>query len=227
MTNKPLFTRTQYAKKICNTFFPRCLHSLSPNKYWTRKHWKNQNSGDLHGYDKYCVPHPRIPYLLDEISHLVTKNSKIIDLGCNCGYYLNCLKNNGYTSLSGVDISKNALEYGKKNLNLTEVDLIEGSFEEVLPNLISKNKKYDLLYSMGATIELVHPSFDIIKMICNLSDKYVILSICEWGHSYPRFYEYEFNRHGFYQIKAIRPYDSNTNIQDPTTITSMLIFKKK
>lgn len=227
MTDRRLFTRKQYILKCFNTFLPRIIHQISPVKYKNRKHWKIQNLGDLHGYEKYCIPHPRIPFLVNEVNDLITKEDSILDLGCNCGYYLSILKNNGYSSLSGVDISGNAIEYGRKNLDLADVDLFEGSFEEILPKLIDQNKNYDLVYSMGATIELIHPSFDIIKSICELSNKYVILSISEWGHSYPRFYEYEFNKHGFLQVKAIRPYSGyKENIDDPKNITSMLIFKK-
>ena len=29
--------------------------------------------------------------------------------------------------------------------------------------LINNNDKYDIIYSVGAVIELIHPSFDIVK----------------------------------------------------------------
>jgi SAM-dependent methyltransferase len=191
-----------------------------------RSHWRNQDRGDIHGFDQYCEPHERIPIFLDEINRLADKNDMLLDLGCNCGYYLKCLKEQGYTSLTGVDISEKALDYGKNTFDLGNVTLIQGSFEDVLPLLILENKAYDLVYSMGATIELVHPSFDIIKSICKLSKKYVFLIISEWGHAYPRFYEYEFNRQGFLLVKAIRPYDFSVKSQNPSIEESLLVFRK-
>jgi SAM-dependent methyltransferase len=226
MTNTPLFTRRQYFKKIFYSFCPRFLLSFSPKKYWMRSHWKNQDLGDIHGYDQYCVPHDRIPFFIDEIIHLAEKKDSILDLGCNCGFYLKCLKEHDYKSLTGVDISDKAIEYGKKAFDLENITLMQGSFEEILPQMVSDNRSYDLIYSMGATIELVHPSFDIIKYICKLSRKHVVLIISEWGHAYPRLYEYEFNRQGFLLTKAIRPYNNMIQNQNPSLDESLLIFKK-
>jgi SAM-dependent methyltransferase len=215
-----------YIRKAVNTFFPKTLFRLSLRKTKARYYWQNQDSGDPHGYEKYLIHFPRIDVLLSEVRQRAVKEATILDLGCNCGYQLSLLKKNGFSALSGVDICSTAIEYGKKNLDLTGIELITGSFEEVLPRLESENRRFDLIYSMGATLELVHPSFDIIRVLCSLSNDYVILGIAEWGHAYPRFWEYEFNTHGFAMVKCIRPIDGTKRLTNPENEESLLVFQK-
>ncbi|MDP2813933.1 MAG: methyltransferase domain-containing protein, partial [Erysipelotrichaceae bacterium] len=166
MSNESIYTFSQYIKKIMNSFIPSWVFQLSPTKNWATKHWGAQNYGDDHSFEKYSTYQPRIPVLINELNARITKNNSILDVGCNCGFYLFTLKNEGYTNLSGIDISRNAIEYGKNNFDMNGINLKVGSFQEILPQIYSQNIKYDVIYSMGATIELVHPSFDIVKYIC-------------------------------------------------------------
>jgi SAM-dependent methyltransferase len=156
----------------------------------------------------------------------VKSENSILDLGCNCGYYLSLLKKEGYKNISGIDISHAAIKYGKEHLGLSDIDLTVGSFEEILPKIAAQGTQFDLVYTLGATIELVHPSFDIIGHICHISKRFVVLIITESGHSYPRFWEYEFNRNGFLMVKCIRPYNEESDIGNPTEIDSLMVFER-
>lgn len=226
MVRKQGFPIGIYCRKILNTFLPRFFFRLSPQRMWARNHWKNQSKGDIHGFDKYTSYHPRVQVILDEIRSRVQNRSSILDLGCNCGYYLAQLKKEGFGDLSGIDISPAAIRYGQDQLGLQDIHLITGSFEDVLPELVSKGKKFDLVYTLGATVELVHPSFDVIGHMCTLSDRYVICIISEWAHEYPRFWEYEFFRNGFWLVKCIRPYNGISMDRDFLNCESLLVFEK-
>lgn len=225
--DKPgLFPLSGYLRKCVNTFFPRFLFRLSPTRMWARNHWKGQVKGDIHGYEKYSLDHPRVPVFLQELRTLAHHSDSILDLGCNCGYYLHLLKKEGFTNLHGIDISPEAVKFGKNNFDLGNVDLVVGSFEEVLPEFTKRGLSFDLVYSLGATLELVHPSFDIIREVCRISNRYVLLIINEWGHAYPRFWEYEFGRNGFLLVKCIRPYDGGEHDGDLVKTDSLMIFKR-
>jgi SAM-dependent methyltransferase len=214
-------------KKLTNSLTPRVLFLLSIKRLRQRNHWKDQKPGDDHGYEKYTQVRPQTPYLIKEVESKAKRNDAILDVGCNCGYYLYTLKKSGYVNLSGVDISRHAIEYGRKKFQLHDANMHIGAFEDVLPELVSQGKKYDLIFSMGATIELVHPAFDIIKSLTSLCQRYVILFIQEWGHTTPRLYEYEFQKQGFLMVKCIRPYDgSEVTTHNLETIPSMLVFQK-
>jgi SAM-dependent methyltransferase len=226
MSEKSIFPMSLYIRKFLNTFFPKIFFKLSPNRNWAQRHWKSQSKGDIHGFDKYTALHPRTPVFINEIQLRGQSDSSILDLGCNCGFYLSLLKKEGYRNLSGIDISAVAIQYGKENFDLKGVMLTAGSFEETLPKFNEEKRQYDIVYTLGATIELVHPAFDIIGFTCKISKKYVILIINEWDHAYPRFWEYEFSRNGFLMIKCIRPYDGKNFGKNFDTSDSLLVFQR-
>ena len=68
-----------------------------------------------------------------------------------------------------------------------------------------------------------HLSFDVIKNICRITSKYVILQIVE-HKQYTRFYEFEFERNGFYLIRAIRSASQDVRSDDQKHM-SVLIFQ--
>jgi SAM-dependent methyltransferase len=226
MIKDPLYSNSMYLKKIINSLLPRTIHAFSPFRFSERNHWREQNTGMVHGYDKYIAEHDRIPILIHEMERLIDRNDPVLDIGCNCGYYLNEIKKAGFIRLTGIDISPAAIEYGRKTFGFSADELIDGSFEELLPKFISSGRLFSLTYSMGATLELVHPSFDIIRAICDITERYVLLIIAEWGHRYPRFYEYKFNRQGFLLVKALRPYNGNRLTLPPEQVNSFLLFER-
>ena len=141
---------------------------------------------------------------LDYFEKNVKKNDKILDLACNCGRHLNALHRKNYKDLNGVDIMVTALNLFKKTFpEVFEKANIENNFMQ-RKLLKTQNKFYDSLYSIGATIELVHPSFDIIGQMCRVVKKNIIILIQPDAHMYPRFYPLEFSRHGFKKITEIK-----------------------
>lgn len=227
MRNNPVYSRWQYVTKFLNTFFPKILLKLSPWKNRQKNHWGSQNTGDVHGYDKYCENPHCFPVLVKELNTVAGKEDAILDLGCNCGAYLNLLKKEGYRDLTGIDISGNAITFGRTSFDLDGISLEIGSFEEVLPRWVEEGKVFDHVYSIGATVELVHPSFDIVGYLCQLSRNTIILIINEWGHAYPRFWEYEFNANGFMLVRCIRPWNIEEHIEDYKNIDSLLVFRRE
>lgn len=226
MNGLRVFPMKAYFRKVVNSFVPRFIFRLSPVRYWQRNHWKTQKEGDIHGYDKYTVDHPRVPVFLHELKNRAGPSDSILDLGCNCGYYLHLLKKEGYTNLNGIDISGEAVRFGKEHYDLSGVEIIVGSFEDTLPALAKRNGTFRVVYSLGATLELVHPSFDIIGHLCRISSGYIILMISEWGHAYPRFWEYEFNRNGFLLVEYRRPFDGSRLLGDPLVADSLMVFQR-
>ncbi len=80
-------------------------------------------------FENHCVSFDeyrdfKIPgYLIEELP--CSKDSAILDIGCGPGHFLSSLKKMGYANLNGVDISDEAVEYGKKNgLNITKISSV-------------------------------------------------------------------------------------------------------
>jgi SAM-dependent methyltransferase len=222
------FSSKDYRQRAFNTFCPRPIFKLDPNRNRQLEHWKSQDAGDPHGYDQYEDLGPKhTSALFDEIEKRMPKDAEILDLGCNCCYMLNALKKAGYSRLSGVDICDSAIEYGRKKFDLSGIDLSLGSYEKVLPKFVSEGRSFDLVYSGGASIALVHPSFDIVKYICAVSRKYVIMvDEDSLGLPYPRLWEYEFNRNAFAMVKYLKPSDGSDHKPGENGVHSIAVYQR-
>jgi SAM-dependent methyltransferase len=136
-------------------------------------------------------------------------NDKILDIGCNNGRHIRYLNKRGYTNLFGVDAMSAAIEYCRTNSpsinpNNLNHDLIQRFLFK------QENLSFDITYTIGATIELIHPSFDIISHMCRVTKEYIFLLIGEDHHAYPRFYRYEIKKNNF-EIVDIKLFDDNYN----------------
>ena len=81
------------------------------------------------------------------------------------GRHIELLHTLGYQKLYGVDVSRKAiLEFKKTKRKIFETHNIKNDFfQRYLNN--SADLKFDTIYSHGATIEIVHPSYDIKKYV--------------------------------------------------------------
>lgn len=235
---------TNTLNKIINSFCPRWILGLSLRKNWQRNHWISQIGTMEHGYAQYdgvTNRHVIVANILQQISP--PGDYRILELGCSTGEFVNLLREKGYGMVHGVDINFAATYLGASKYNFRRIPahihtslissilnytlydaftqpghyLITSSFEDFfifVPGL------YRVTITFGATLEVTHPSFDIIKKICDNTSKYVILVISENGHDYPRFWEYEFNKHGFKKIIHYYPIVNNSE-------ESLLIFERE
>ncbi|MEN3044234.1 MAG: class I SAM-dependent methyltransferase [Candidatus Hydrothermales bacterium] len=123
-------------------------------------------------------------FLRDEISELkrvsllykrvfsnlnFSENSKIIEIGCGKGYFLNILKQIGY-SVKGVEISKEASVYAQKKFN---IEVFNGSIEEYTKFSI---EKYDLILLIDIIehIKDPHSFMNSLKLISKKGTTLVI-----------------------------------------------------
>lgn len=126
-------------------------------------------------------------------------NAQILDIGCNCGRHMIELWRRGYRNLTGVDAMKTAL-----NVFMGRApDVYHGSnvyhdlFQRFLLN--QEDRKFDIVYSHGATIELIHPSFDIVAHLCRVTKSHICLLLCPYN-GYPRYWINQFESHNFMVI---------------------------
>lgn len=211
---KPIvFQRT--ARRFMCTFLPFLVRRQGGAG--TREHWeKHPTVSAFEGID------PASQVQMDEIAALVSQpDSAILDMGCNVGRHLDYLHRHGYRNLHGVDWSAAALRdmasrYPEAH---AAAKLTNASFEDFLsgsPPLV------DLVYTRGATFELVHPSFPLIRRVCAIARRHVVLVISEAAHAYPRFWTYEFAREGFELTHLRRP----ASTEAPDHRVSLLTYSR-
>ena len=183
----------------------------------TRDHWeKHPTVTAFEGID------PASQAQMDEIMALLPdRSASILDMGCNVGRHLDYLYSQGYRNLRGVDWSSAAIrDMAQRYPDMhAHSKLANASFEDYLR---ADPEPVDLVYTRGATFELVHPSFPLIHHVCRIAKRYAVLVISETTHAYPRFWEYEFAREGFELTHLRRP----ASLDAPEHRVSLMTFTR-
>lgn len=134
----------------------------------------------------------RNPHLLEELEALYERNygitragmnkrfldgidrsAKILEVGCNIGIQLICLKQMGFRNLYGLELQEYAIR--KSQVRATEIEIIQGSAF----NIPSRNNSFDLVFTSGVLIHIVPSELPIIlEEIHRCTRTYI------WGFEY-------------------------------------------
>lgn len=155
--------------------------------------WKEEKNFKTDFYEKIDKDEKNF---IEEVLTHANPTDRVLDICCNQGRFLLELRRKGFKKLYGFDIMKSAIEKLR-----TQPDF-DGSFkiEQCLAQeYFSKQKdgSFDWAITYGATVELIHPEFDIFKELSRTVKKGLIFSIDENGHKYPRFYRYLIKKNKF------------------------------
>lgn len=177
----------------------------------------------------FSVAYPNHEEALMLLSQLIgNKEKSILDLGCNMGRHLNVMHGLGHRNLFGVDIMGAALKEFEVKFpeTFSATVLKQDTFQRFL--LSQPNRSFNATYTFGATVELVHPSFDIVREVCRVTNDLVLFMINENGQSYPRFWTYEFNKSGFDLVYCIRPWRQNDTLgENKANVFSLLVYRRQ
>src|SRR4030042_417388 len=75
-----------------------------------------------------------------------------LELGCNCGRNLKFLQDDGYTNLTGIDISQEAIDYSKKVYPELNAYLIVSPIEEIIDSF--KLKSFDVVFTFAVLMHI-------------------------------------------------------------------------
>ncbi|WP_045212442.1 class I SAM-dependent methyltransferase [Desulfonatronovibrio magnus] len=121
---------------IKNPIDPAILYE----NYFTISSWKNQ---------------PHVPRLVDVIEMIsgINENSKILDIGCNDGSFLDFLKNRGYVNVFGVEPTKDSYSKAVDK----KFTVYNNFFDFSFASKCLKNKMFDLI----TTRQVLEHIFDL------------------------------------------------------------------
>lgn len=210
---KPISRQRLLTRFFC-TFLPYFVPSrrgVTTREYWEK--YPTAAFGELE---------PASIALMEEVMTLAPdRDTSILDMGCNAGRHLDFLFRQGYRSLRGVDFSSAAIrDMEQRYPEMFRASKITvASFQDYLTN---NPEAVDLVYTRGATFELVHPRFPLVKRVCAIARKHVVMVISEAGHAFPRFWVYEFAREGF-ELRHLRRPASRLA---PEHMVSLLTFER-
>jgi SAM-dependent methyltransferase len=191
--NRVLGTSPQRSRRVTQKALGRALW------FWPRiedaKGWAVATTGSAWNPEQYL--HTHRTQLVDKILEYVPRDASLMELGCNCGSDMAQLFTEGYRDLRGVDAGRDAISLFAEEYPDTFAcaDIRHDLFQRYLMH--SETDEVDYVYSNGATIELVHPSFPIVAEMCRVARCGVLLDLSERNQGYPRDYVGQFAKHGF------------------------------
>ncbi len=206
--NRVLGVRPQRERSLMTKVATRCLW------FWPRieeaRGWVVSTRGSR--WDPYDYLHSHETKLMKQILKHTQKSDVLMELGCNCGSDRAQLFARSYTHLRGVDASTEALQIFASEYPdvFRAADVEHDLFQRYL--LRQSSNSVDYIYSNGATIELVHPSFPVVAQMCRVARKGILLDLSETQQGHPRDYTGQMLRSGFslsYSDKQDRPSDKS------------------
>jgi SAM-dependent methyltransferase len=159
-------------------------------------------------FEKYHDYVERSQYIYEQIKNLekIEKSHPILEIGCGSGRNLNWLYQKGFTNLSGIEISPNAITMMKKHFPkiFSQSKILIGPAEE-------KIKEFDenhisITFTMSA-LQLIHPSSNFLfNEISRITKNYIITvereNLFNPQKEFPRDYKVVFENLGWHQIKS-------------------------
>jgi SAM-dependent methyltransferase len=191
--------------------------------FWPRvieaKIWAEGDAGKRQTPFGYTALDPHARLLLDWVERVCPDRAAfILDLGCNSGRHLIHLVSKGYQNLTGVDAMHTAIALFAERApeDFRKVDVHHDLFQRFLAR--QPDGKFEATYSHGSTIELVHPSFDIVSHMCRVTRHHICLILNE-NEAFRRYWLTQFARHGFTLEHAARPIA-------PGVSSSLIVLKR-
>ncbi|MDP2943351.1 MAG: class I SAM-dependent methyltransferase, partial [Candidatus Omnitrophota bacterium] len=155
---------------------------------------------------EYLKDKERSIFLLNLAKRYIEEGQKVLEIGCNVGRNLNELFLSGFYDLSGVEISKNAVEMMRKAYPdmAGKIKIYNGAVESFIEDF--KDNSFDLVFTMAVLEHIPTESEFIFSHMARIAKKNLITIEDErglsWRH-FPRNYKKIFEKLGLKQIQEI------------------------
>lgn len=164
--------------------------------------WINQSLEDgCYNPALYEKEDRSLPLLFQDVLPHLSKESEILEVGCNCGRSLNYLYERGFTKLHGIEIGQAAVDHMKTIFpQVYSTARIEvGSAPDVL--LRHPSKAYDLVFCHSVLVNIPAEFNSVFYDMARVSRRFIVTIENEGSwKSYPRDFKKLFEAQGFKQI---------------------------
>ncbi len=187
----PLFIKKAYIKR--------------KNREELRKYWIAPSDGK-NMPSEYLKGKERSIFLVNLIKRYIGEEDRILEIGCNVGRNLNELFSSGFCDLSGVEISKNAVDMMKGAYPdmAAKAKIYNGPVENFIGDF--EDDSFDLVFTMAVLEHIPSESEFIFSHMTRITGKNLITVEDErgisWRH-FPRNYKKIFEDLGLRQIEEI------------------------
>jgi len=155
--------------------------------------WKNLSLD--HCTETYDKLDGNKPVFLQKLCQKIGPHHSILELGCNTGAVLFALAEKGYSNLSGVEINAGAVAFARRRAKARQFPI--EIFHHDFPGFFREHgtRRFDWAITYGATLELLHPAFDIFSVLGRVINQGVLLCLDPDAQKFPRWYDLLIRRH--------------------------------
>ena len=139
---------------------------INPDNKNTPREYKKHLERSVFVYDQAFDPY-------------VPLDSSILDIGCNCGRDLNYLYRHGYKNLTGIDVSKDALNYVSMfwpemmNQEYEQPLLIHSPIEDIIKHF--EDLSFNVVYCFSVLMHLPDELTWIFEEMKRITKNYIII----------------------------------------------------
>ena len=161
---------------------------------------------------------------------VLSKDAKILEVGCNRGIQMQMLKKMGYSDLTGIEINENAIALAREDKNLC---IMESSAFDIP----FKDDFFDLVFTSGVLIHIAPENLEkAIREIIRVSKRYIFG--VEYYSDHCEEIEYRGNKNKLWKNnfpKLFLKYDSDLRLiknkklkylDDSGNVNMVYLFKK-
>lgn len=151
--------------------------------------WKNPK-GSGNNPEDYAKHIERSAFIHDLfVKNCVGETLSVLELGCNMGRNLNYLFEKGYKNLSGIEISKNAIEYGCKEYPLLAAEIYNNSIENIIRNFAED--EFDVVFTCAVLMHLHVNSDWVFSEIIRIAREFIVIVEDQTTRDYKAIFEAE------------------------------------
>jgi len=203
----------KYASGLARRVWPRAKDHPKPSTPVPKKsrdelhqYWKQPNDGANQPQTYLAAGAARrSDYLVRVVREHVPPTARILEVGCNAGRNLHYLYTGGFTNLSAIEISEDAVRLLRVSFpdSAGRATILNRPLEEAVRTL--RDRQFDLVFSM-AVLEHIHTESEwTFAELARVTNKY-LLTIedegCESWRHFPRQYDRVFEPLGLRQVRT-------------------------
>lgn len=136
--------------------------------------WKSPDeANEPREYYKYIE---RSEYLVNDIfieKLGINCKSRILEIGCNCGRNLNYLEMKGYEDLTGIEISKNAVEFSKRAYLNLNANIMNNSVENTIKKF--NTGYFNVVFTMAVLMHIHNESSWVFEEMKRIASEHIII----------------------------------------------------
>lgn len=175
---------------------------FSPSPTSTNRRWLKQGTEDSAVDPKIYLNEDNSTYeLFKEVLPYLSKESAILEIGCNVGRSLNYLHRHGYRNLTGIEIGREAVELMKTNFSEMYRDsrIIIGDATEEIKKIPTDG--FDLVFCHSVLVNIPPRCNYIFKEMARVSNKFILTLESEGSYTaYPRDFKKMFEKQRYKMI---------------------------